>query len=107
MFTESRQRFSDVESQPFMMNRKFKVCFENKRVEQEFWRLLDHGCPLCEEDDLRTFKDLERHVMREHELFYCDLCVENLKVNVVSCNASRGLDVLDDDGLLLPPHPDL
>ena len=30
--------------------------------------------------EFKTLKDLDAHLRREHELFLCDLCVENLKI---------------------------
>ena len=81
------------------MDRKYKICFEDESVQRSYKLLLQHECPICKESissDCRngkndhsntnypsifpTFKQLETHVRREHELFYCDLCAEHLKV---------------------------
>ena len=80
------------------MDRKYKICFEDESVQRSYKILLQHVCPICKEklssndngksDDKNinfpsifpTFKQLETHVRREHELFYCDLCAEHLKV---------------------------
>ena len=81
------------------MDRKYKICFENEAVEQSYKDLLQHVCKICKEqlcdvDDhsrngsskvksrsiFPSFKQLESHVRREHEMFYCDLCAEHLKV---------------------------
>ena len=79
------------------MDRKYKICFENESVQMSYKILLQHSCPICNNDDERhrsnlrgdenigshifqTFKQLEQHVRRNHEMFYCDLCAEHLKV---------------------------
>ncbi len=57
------------------------MCFECPRVEEAFWRLLDHCCPLCPDGrSFRRFRDLAQHVRNEHERQYCDLCVQHLKI---------------------------
>ena len=65
-------------------------------MEKSFHELLEHLCQLCHADNLdpdrdpdkppkevlyKSFKSLEQHVKRIHELFFCDLCVTNLKVS--------------------------
>ena len=82
----SRRQFAEVENNPYRLDRKFRVCFESDEVERAFTRLQEHACPVCLEDDdkhvaFRTFKQLDTHVRREHERFFCDLCVEHLKVS--------------------------
>ena len=80
------------------MDRKYKICFENESVQHSYKVLLQHMCLICKtlienenntNGDNRkapyppifpTFKQLETHVRREHEMFYCDLCAEHLKV---------------------------
>ena len=82
------------------MDRKYKICFEDESVQHSYKVLLQHTCPICNEksSDVKeseikegnpskhgpiifaTFKQLDTHVRREHEMFYCDLCVDHLKV---------------------------
>ncbi len=89
----SRGRFEDLSNAPFKMDRRSRICFETDEIEAAFHRLLDHRCIVCEEaaaeegsnattNSFRTLKLLETHAKREHELFFCDLCLENLKVTV-------------------------
>ncbi len=81
-FSVSRKRFAEVENEPYRIEKRFRICFENGSVETQFWRLLEHRCPICPEEErpYRNFKDLGRHVGREHEHFYCELCTDHLKV---------------------------
>ena len=81
------------------MDRKYKICFEDEAVQHSYKVLLEHTCPICDEKSsydenhgaserkhmkypktFGSFKQLDTHVRREHELFYCDLCVDHLKV---------------------------
>ena len=82
------------------MDRKYKICFEDESVQHSYKVLLQHTCPICNENSndskeletkegikskhrpivFSTFKQLDTHVRREHEMFYCDLCVDHLKV---------------------------
>ena len=95
VFCEGRRcAFEEVENEPYRMERRYRVCFENGRVEDAFWRLLEHRCPICcQEDDegaggdqrpFRTFRELDKHVRRSHDMFYCELCVEHLTVCAMS-----------------------
>ncbi|KAF4529921.1 hypothetical protein B566_EDAN018058 [Ephemera danica] len=61
--------------------RKYKIGFANEAVEAAFRRLLLHSCKVCQNrPEFKTFAALKDHMRREHELFYCDLCVDNLKI---------------------------
>ena len=82
------------------MDRKYKICFEDESVQHSYKVLLQHTCPICNENSndskeletnegikskhrpivFSTFKQLDTHVRREHEMFYCDLCADHLKV---------------------------
>lgn len=56
------------------------MCFSNNRIQREFFRLLDNPCPICDAPPFYSFDALKDHVRKTHELFYCDLCTENLKI---------------------------
>lgn len=48
-------------------------------------KLLEHRCFMCERAQVKpwsfeSFQQLKDHMRREHELFYCDLCCEHLKI---------------------------
>ena len=61
------------------MDRKFKVCFETEEIQNQYFAMLDHKCPKCKED-FKTFRQLDQHIRREHETYYCELCVKNLNL---------------------------
>ena len=96
-----KRRYEEVENEPYEIDKKYQICFENASVKKAFKRLLQHRCPECfitnektgevEEKIFVQFKQLDSHVRREHELFYCDICVEHLKVN----SLNRGLDKMN------------
>lgn len=79
---KSRHRFDDVKANPYKMDRKAKICFEDDQVGQNFDRLLSHVCPKCDSSH-RTFEQLGKHVRKDHELFFCDICAKNIKVSNV------------------------
>ena len=61
------------------MDRKFKICFETEEIQNQYFAMLDHKCPKCKED-FKTFRQLDQHIRREHETYYCELCVKNLNL---------------------------
>jgi hypothetical protein len=79
VFAEEVQPFKKLRDQGW--DRKYKIGFCNSVVEAAFKKLLQHSCRVCTgKTEFRTFGALKDHMRREHELFYCDLCVDNLKV---------------------------
>lgn len=60
---------------------KYNIYFDNHEVREQFLRLLAHKCSVCEDNQFfNSFNSLKEHMKRKHDLHYCDLCVENLKV---------------------------
>lgn len=56
--------------------------FENGGVLSKFEKLLEHRCSKCKNRPPdKNFKALQDHLRKDHSLYYCDLCVEHLKVN--------------------------
>lgn len=81
--SHKRERYEDLHDNPsFKLLRKARICFEDEDIERSFHELLTHQCPLCGPELLsfRSFSQLEQHVRREHQLFYCDLCVQHLNM---------------------------
>ena len=65
----------------YLMDRAAKIYFENPTFQEAFNKLLIHSCSAC--PSKTTFSNLQAlkdHLRKEHELFFCDLCVDNLKV---------------------------
>lgn len=62
-----------------MIDKKFKIVFETENEKNAYDALLAHECPKCSKVFV-SFIYLRDHVRRVHQLNYCDLCVDNLKV---------------------------
>ena len=41
---------------------------------------MEYKCIKCSEPAFRTFKQLRDHMIKAHDLHYCDICVDNLKL---------------------------
>lgn len=55
--------------------------YTEEPIKAEFNALISHQCTLCQAPTFfDTFDDLYTHLKREHKRFYCDLCIENLKL---------------------------
>ncbi|KAJ8977097.1 hypothetical protein NQ317_003651 [Molorchus minor] len=67
-----------------LQDRKFGLYFCTSEIQKVYYKLLEHRCQICEESErkwpFKTFQQLKDHMRREHELFYCDICVENLRI---------------------------
>ena len=86
LFLHRRQKFEAVDTSNFCVNRQYKIFSEDADIDLQYRRLLEHRCKLCLSiEPFRTFQYLREHMQREHTLFYCDLCVNNLKV-VLFCS---------------------
>ncbi|PSN32860.1 hypothetical protein C0J52_10305 [Blattella germanica] len=81
IFTKDVQLFRNIKNNTYMMDKKFKICFDSSDIHSAYNRLLEHVCNICPgHPAYRTFQNLKDHMRKEHELHYCDLCVENLKI---------------------------
>merc|ERR1719427_1355821 len=81
IYTMAELKFDDIKDNIYPMDRKYKICFETEEIQNEYTAMLDHRCPVCPDKVLfKTFRQLDQHIRREHELYYCDLCVTNLKI---------------------------
>ncbi|KRT86116.1 hypothetical protein AMK59_849, partial [Oryctes borbonicus] len=87
IFTKEVDLFNNLKHKAERINlqeRKIGVLFCSGSIQREYYRLLEHNCPICDNRDrrwpFRTFQELKDHMRKEHELFYCDLCVSNLKI---------------------------
>lgn len=70
-----------------LQDRRFGIHFATQGIQKAYNRLLEHSCPICDGKEssekrwpFRTFQQLKDHMRKEHELFYCDLCSDNLKI---------------------------
>nr|SVE86595.1 EOG090X01BP [Daphnia similis] len=65
----------------YPMDKVTRIHFENLNLRETFEKLLVHVCYTCpSKPTFANFQMLKDHLRKEHELFFCDLCVENLKI---------------------------
>ena len=81
MFSRQKCNFKELADRVLPKDKRYQICFEDDGLKKSFEELLMHACHLCTTKPIfRTFKQLDTHVRREHELFYCELCATDLKV---------------------------
>lgn len=90
IFTREIKPFSSLKiklERSNFQDRRFGIYFATQGIQKAYSRLLEHSCSVCDNRDLaekrwpfRTFQQLKEHMRKEHELFYCDLCSDNLKI---------------------------
>uniref|UniRef100_T1IS92 RING-type E3 ubiquitin transferase n=1 Tax=Strigamia maritima TaxID=126957 RepID=T1IS92_STRMM len=62
-------------------NSQYGLIFESPHTERAFEKLLEHSCSLCEDKMFfPTFMRLKDHMKRVHDRFYCNICVDNIKI---------------------------
>ena len=55
--------------------------YDFDRIQHEYEELLSHRCKLCKGGvRFDSFNELDQHLKRTHQMFYCDLCTNNLKL---------------------------
>ena len=82
VFSSKVAKFKDLADRVLPKDKRYQICFEDDSLKKSFEELLNHSCPICpNKPTFRTFKQLDTHVRREHERFYCELCTTDLKVN--------------------------
>ncbi|XP_035700499.1 E3 ubiquitin-protein ligase ZNF598 isoform X4 [Folsomia candida] len=84
IFTKGLKPFKELKDRlrMFILLPQWGLYLEGEDVNRDFEQLLEHRCPYCHEeaDTFPTFKDLKRHVQRDHEMYSCDLCSDNIKL---------------------------
>ncbi|XP_078610584.1 E3 ubiquitin-protein ligase ZNF598-like [Branchiostoma floridae x Branchiostoma japonicum] len=81
VFTTRRQTFSSISTEHLRLERKHGIYFAENVTQKRYRELLEHKCTDCpEKPTFRTFPQLSKHMRKEHELFYCDLCTEHLQI---------------------------
>lgn len=56
-----------------LVNKAHNIYFENENAERAYAALLEFRCKVCKKD-FSSWKELDTHLRREHELFVCELC---------------------------------
>lgn len=65
-----------------LLDTRYDIYFSSLDIQEKFTELLINTCSICKEKPVfSTFHSLKDHMRQRHELHYCDLCVENLKVS--------------------------
>ncbi|CAH1986358.1 unnamed protein product [Acanthoscelides obtectus] len=88
IFTKKVEQFASLFprlEKSSLQDRKFGLYFRTSEAQRAYYKLLEHRCHICDKYDdrkwpFKTYQQLKDHMRREHELFYCDICVENLKI---------------------------
>lgn len=81
VFTPNVTQYANIKTRHMHYERRYAIFFESDEVMQTFDNLLEHTCPTCEErPTFRNFTMLKDHMRKCHERFYCELCVEHLKI---------------------------
>lgn len=65
----------------YAVHKSTKIYFETLDIQESYENLLCHMCYICvAKPSFPSLQALKDHLRKEHEMFFCDLCVENLKV---------------------------
>lgn len=79
IFTKVISPYNSLKNINGVIDKKFKIVFETENEKNAYDALLAHECPKCSKVFV-SFVYLRDHVRRVHQLNYCDLCVDNLKI---------------------------
>ncbi|CAK9828233.1 E3 ubiquitin-protein ligase ZNF598 [Anthophora retusa] len=64
-----------------LLDTRYNIYFDTSDIQSKFYDLLASCCNICKEKPIfNNFNSLKDHMRHHHELHYCDLCVENLKI---------------------------
>uniref|UniRef100_A0A7G3AJD0 RING-type E3 ubiquitin transferase n=1 Tax=Lutzomyia longipalpis TaxID=7200 RepID=A0A7G3AJD0_LUTLO len=70
----------EVTTRSGLYDKKYRIVFGDHNIQTAFYKLLEEACPRCKCRPFDTFADMQKHVRQQHELFYCDICTENLRI---------------------------
>nr|SVE75597.1 EOG090X01BP [Daphnia hispanica] len=80
-FVKEAQPYQLLTLNLYSMDKATRIHFENSFLRETFEKLLVHVCYACPlKPTFANFQILKDHLRKEHELFFCDLCIENLKI---------------------------
>ncbi|XP_077295037.1 E3 ubiquitin-protein ligase ZNF598 [Arctopsyche grandis] len=85
VFTPDCQPFKSISASSFnhsLYDRSFKIGFVNETIKSAYLKLLEHSCRKCGKSTppFESFDALKDHMRVKHDLFFCELCVTNLKI---------------------------
>lgn len=70
----------DRELRTGLYEKKFRIVFADLEIQKAFYRLLEIRCSECNHQPFVEFYKLKEHVRKVHELFFCEICTDNLKI---------------------------
>lgn len=81
IFTTRNDTFDTLEKElrSGLYEKKYRISFENREIQQEFERLLGNRCLICDAS-FNDFNKLKDHVRKTHEKFYCEICTDALSL---------------------------
>ncbi len=59
------------------------IFFEEISIKNEYNDILENKCDICPDEShatFNTFDELDTHMRKTHKRFYCELCLEHLKL---------------------------
>ncbi|XP_059613471.1 E3 ubiquitin-protein ligase ZNF598 isoform X2 [Phlebotomus argentipes] len=82
IFSREKQSFRQLEvsTRSGLYDKQYRIVFGDLGIQNAFYKLLEHACPRCKCPPFVDFTMLRKHVQRDHELFYCELCTDNLTI---------------------------
>ncbi|XP_045130034.1 E3 ubiquitin-protein ligase ZNF598-like [Portunus trituberculatus] len=81
VFTREVIPFVSIQTRNMHYERRYAIFFENEGVMRAYDFLLEHRCKACDDMPVfRNFTQLKDHMRKYHERFYCELCVDHLKI---------------------------
>uniref|UniRef100_A0A336KX30 RING-type E3 ubiquitin transferase n=1 Tax=Culicoides sonorensis TaxID=179676 RepID=A0A336KX30_CULSO len=64
----------------FEYNGFYKIYFVTAECQKKFADLLANRCTLCQDRFFTSFDALKMHIRKQHDLFFCDLCINHIKL---------------------------
>ncbi|XP_076043290.1 E3 ubiquitin-protein ligase ZNF598 [Oratosquilla oratoria] len=73
--------FANIKTRTMLYDSRYAIFFENESVMKAYDALLEHSCFQCKDPLMfKNFTQLKDHMRKHHERYYCELCVEHLKI---------------------------
>nr|SVE93460.1 EOG090X01BP [Scapholeberis mucronata] len=80
-FIKEVKPYQQLNFNSYLVDKNTRIHFENVRIQEVYENLLIHVCQLCpSKPSYASLQMLKDHLRKEHEMFFCDLCVEHLKI---------------------------
>lgn len=81
VFTKELKPFDSL-NKGDLLDTQYDIYFDSIDIQEKFKELLANTCSICKEKPVfNDFACLKTHMVHQHQLFYCNLCVDNLKVS--------------------------